>query len=390
MQSLKAALELLLSTQKEYKRVEKIALPACLNRVLAADVYATSPNPAKATAAMDGYAFAHGVDKLKLVGVLPAGKAPSLYIKPKECIKTFTGSLMSEGCDTLVPVENVELLGDEVLIKTPVAKGFAVRGVGESYHEGELLLKAGLKLGYSELALLAELGLFHISVFIRPIVGVLSSGSELLDLGESSSNPASLRSSNHIALASMARQIGCEARIFPILKDDKASVKAGIDAALQSCDILVSTGGVSMGDYDFLKEAVKDFDVLVDKVAIKPGRHIKIAKTGDKYFFALPGFPVAAMVCFTLFVRELVFSMLKLEKDYKIQAILEHDYQKRSDLLEFVACNLDFKEGFIGVNTKGKKMGSSAILNNLNKKAALMIAKNDLKAKSLVDILMMV
>ncbi len=374
-----------------YEKVEKISLTECLDRILAVDIIALENYPKFLTSAMDGYAikFDDQDENLKIIGEVPAGIFPTFNIKSKECVKTFTGSLMSEGSDTLVPIEKVEVKNNILIIKEKVSKGFAVRKVGESYKKGEILLKKGIKIGYSEIALLAELGYFHISVFIKPIVGILSSGDEIKDLGETLDHPAQIHSSNHVAIANMAKKLHCQARIFPLLKDDKEKTQNTLKQALNSCDILITTGGVSMGDFDFLKQVIKDYEIIIDKADVKPGRHIKIAKFEDKFIFALPGFPYSAMVMFNLYVRELLNAWLLQEKNYKFQAFLSEDYKKKSPHLEFVACNIEFKNGKIFANLKGKKEGSSAIINNLNNQAALLIASDNIKEDSLVDIILM-
>ncbi|MBT0815562.1 molybdopterin molybdotransferase MoeA [Campylobacter lari] len=385
------SLDILHSHIQTYEKIENIALTQCLDRILAIDIKASTNNPQFPTASMDGYAikFSEQDEPLSIIGEVPAGIFPSFKIQNKECVKTFTGSLISDGCDTLVPVEKVEVKNGVVYIKEKVPQGFAVRKVGESYTEGEILLTKGTKLSYSEIALLAELGYFHISVFAKPIIGVLSSGSEIKDLGESLEHPAQIRSSNHVAIANMAKKLGAEARIFPLLKDDMQKTPSVLKQALNACDILVTTGGVSMGDFDFLKQAVKEYEIIIDKVDVKPGKHIKIAKFEDKFIFALPGFPYSAMVMFNLYVRELLNAWLLQEKDYIFKAFANTDYKKKSPHLEFVACNVEFKDGKIYANLKGKKQGSSAIINNLNHKAALMIAHDDIKENDLVDIVLM-
>lgn len=391
MQNYEDSLKSLKQAINSYEKIEKIALTECLNRILATDIIALQDYPNFPTSAMDGYAikFKDQNENLKIIGEVPAGIFPSFNLKDKECVKTFTGSLMSEGSDTLIPIEKVEVKENTLIIKEKVSEGFAVRKIGESYKKGEILLKKGTKINYSEIALLAELGYFHISVFIKPIIGVLSSGSEIKDLGESLDNPAQIRSSNHVAIANMAKKLNCDVRIFPLLKDDKEKTNSTLKQALNSCDILITTGGVSMGDFDFLKQAIKEYQIIIDKVNIKPGKHIKIAKFEDKFIFALPGFPYSAMVMFNLYVRELLDAWLLQEKDYVFKAFLNTDYKKKSPHLEFVACNIEFKDGKIYASLKGKKEGSSAIINNLNNKAALMIANDDIKENDLVDIVLM-
>ena len=424
LMSYEKGLELLLANVAPYEKVEKIAITECLGRILAEDIRAANDYPAFATASMDGYAvrFSEQGNALKIIGSVPAGTMPQFKPQKNECVKTFTGSLMSADLDTLVPVENVEVVGvagaengensqnspknsanlqknsqnssqiQTLIIKQKVPLNHAVRAVGESYKKNDILLKKGTRLEFSELALLAELGFFHISVFIKPVIGVLSSGNELKDLGESLENPAQIRSSNHIAIASLARSFNARAVIFPLLKDEPQAVKAALTSALQNCDILITTGGVSVGDFDFLKEAIKGYELIIDKLDIKPGRHIKIAKSGKGFILAFPGFPYSSMVAFHLYAREILNSWLCQKKDYVIKAFLKGTYSKKSPYFEFVACNVEFENGKVCVNLRDKKQGSSAIIGNLNHKAALMLVPKErlsIIEGELVDIMLL-
>ncbi|KGI56071.1 molybdopterin molybdotransferase MoeA [Campylobacter sp. MIT 97-5078] len=388
------ALEVLKKRILPYENIEKIAITQCLGRILAEDIRARADFPAFKTASMDGYAFKFSEqnEPLTILGKTAAGQMPSFKLKSKECVKTFTGSLLCEGADTLVPVENARVEGDLLFIEKRVTKGFAVRQVGESYRKDELLLSKGTRLDYSELALLAELGFFHISVFIKPKVGILSSGDELKDLGETLENPAQIYSSNHLALANLVQKFGGEPLIFPLLKDEAKEVSLKLKNALKSCDLLITTGGVSMGDFDLLKQELLNYEILVDKVSIKPGRHIKIAVFEDKFILALPGFAYSAMVTFHLFARMILNHWLLQGELKTIKAFLKQDYTKKSPLLECVACNLSFEEGKVYVDLEGKKAGSSAILANLNHNAALLIAPleaKELKKGDLVKVLLL-
>ena len=388
------SLNILKDTVEIWDKVEKIAITDALDRNIAHDVIADKNYPAKPVSAMDGYAFAYGdsLSELELITDLPAGSDKDIKISGNKCVKTFTGSLMSEGSDTLVPVENVEVNGSKITIKKGVSKGFAVRAVGESYKKGEILIKKGTKLSYAEIALLAELGIFHVSIFIRPRVAIIATGSEIKDLGEPLENAAQIHSSNHIGIAMQIRKMGAEPILCEIVKDEATLVKKAIINALKSADILITTGGVSMGDYDFVKDTLKEnFSVIIDKAAVKPGRHIKIAKSGEKYIFALPGFPYSAMVMCVLYVRVLINLWLGNDEP-KITAIMDEDYKKRSPFLEFTAVNLENREGKNFVNLNGKKLGSSAIVNNLTNKAALLMIPMDkefLKKGEIVEVLMM-
>ena len=369
------SLKILKDTINAWEKVEKVAITDALDRNIAYDVTAAENYPAKPVSAMDGYAFAFkdGLNELELITDLPAGSDKGLHVEGSKCVKTFTGSLMSEGTDTLVPVENVEVSGSKIIIKKSVPKGFAVRAVGESYKKGEILIKKGTRLTYAEIALLAELGVFHVSVFIRPRVAILATGSEIKDLGEPLDSPAQIHSSNHVGIAMQIRKMGAEPIICEIVRDKAELVEKAIINALKSADILVTTGGISMGDYDFVKGALNEnFSLIIEGAAIKPGRHIRVAKSGDKYIFALPGFPYSAMVMCVLYVRVLINTWFSQEEP-KITAIMDEDYKKRSPFLEFTAVNLENRDGKIFVNLNGKRLGSSAIVNNLTNEAALLI-----------------
>ncbi|PSM53294.1 molybdopterin molybdenumtransferase [Campylobacter blaseri] len=372
------SLEILAKNTIKWDRIEKVTITNALNRYLAIDIIAKDNYPSHPTSAMDGYAIKHSEienGSFTILGDVPAGALKDVELGKFECIKTFTGSLMSKNSDTLVPVENVEVFDNTIKIIKEVPKGFAVREIGESYKKGEILIKKGTKLSYSEIALLAELGEIFVSVYIKPKVAILATGSEIKDIGEPLENEAQIRSSNHVALKAMMELMGCEPMILPIVKDEPNLVENAILQGLRSCDILLTTGGVSMGDYDFVKTALsKNCNVIINGAAIKPGRHIKISKIDEKYIFSLPGFPYSAMVMCILYVRVLINSFFSINDNYEVNAVMDSDFTKKSKFLEFSACTLYAdKKGILKVSLKGKKDGSSAIVNNLNQNAALLI-----------------
>lgn len=352
-------------------RVEVVGLMEARGRILARDSIAQENQPAFPTSEMDGYAIRYADQEkgvLSLTHRVPAGTEISLHVNAGECIKTFTGSLLSEGADTIIPIENVEVEGDKVRIVTPVKEGFAVRPVGEGYRAGEVLIPKGTRIGFAEIGVLAGLGCVQVPVAVRPRVAVLATGSEIVDLGEPLPTPAHIRSSNHVTIAAMAQHAGAEAVLLGIAGDDKALIKQRIVEGLACADIVVTTGGVSVGDYDFVKDIIGDLamETIIEGADIKPGRHIRVVKVGEKYIIALPGFPYSSAVVFGLYGLRLVDAMLG--RDYARRfctATLEEDYAKRSKFTEFTACDVREKEGKRFATLEGKKLGSSAILNNL-------------------------
>jgi molybdopterin molybdotransferase len=361
-------------------RVENLPLSQALGRVLAKDIVAEFNDPQFPTASMDGYAVKHSdldsCESISILGDNPAGSDESRVIKSAECIKTFTGSKMPEGADTLIQIENVSVDGDKITIEESVPLGSSVRPIGEGYSAGDVLIKKGTKIGFAEIGVMAGLNCVMVTVALKPRVAVIATGSEILDLGQNSTNPSQIRSSNNYTLAALFESAGAEVIQLGTVGDDKAGIMAEFENALSSADIVVSTGGVSVGDYDFVKDIVPRLgaEVIFKGVAIKPGRHIMVAKKESKFVLALPGFAYSSTVTSILYALPLIAKMLGKESSYRVVgAKLSEDFTKRSRFTEFSACNVVVEDGEYSVNFEGKKVGSSAILTNLLNSSALMI-----------------
>lgn len=378
-------------------RSEKIFLTSALGRILAEDIVAESDYPLYPTSAMDGYALLHSdlgeYEALEILGDNPAGADEIGGVMSGTCIKTFTGSLMPAGADTLVPIENVRVEGEYIVIEKAVPKEFAVRPVGESYREGEVLIAQGTKLGFAEIGVLAGINRVMISVVQRPRVAIIATGSEILDIGEVARHGGQIRSSNSYTLQALIDALGGESVQMGIVGDDKHAIMDRFEEAISSCDIVVSTGGVSVGDYDFVKHIVPKLgaEVIFKGVNIKPGQHVMVAQRGSKFIVSLPGFAYSSTVTFILYTAPLIARMMGIDNLYEpIEATLKVPFAKRSNKSEFTACNLSFEEGRYWVDFEGKKTGSSAILTNLLGNAGLMICgeeDGDLEAGTLVRVI---
>lgn len=364
-------------------KTQNVSLPSALGRVLAEDIVAVLNDPQFETASMDGYAIKHSdqeIGNIKILGDNPAGNNETREIKSGECIKTFTGSKMPKGSDTLIQIENVTVENGKIIINEEVPKGSSVRPIGEGYKAGEVLIKKGTKIGFAEIGVIAGLDRVMIKVAVKPRVAILATGSEILDLGVHSDNPAQIRSTNNYTLAALFEQAGAEVIQLGTIGDDKASIMKNFENALASADIIVSTGGVSVGDYDFVKDIVPRLgaEVVYKGVAIKPGRHIMLAKKDEKIILGLPGFAYSSTVTSILYALPLVARMLGKQKAYTtVEATLSEDFKKRSRFTEFTTCNAVVEDGKYFVNFEGKKVGSSAILVNMLDSSALMITAQD-------------
>jgi molybdopterin molybdotransferase len=285
--------------------------------------------------------------------------------------------MMPQGSDTLIQIENVSFEDGKITINEEVPKANAVRPIGEGYKSGDVLIKKGTKIGFANIGVMAGLNQVMVKVSVRPRVAVIATGSEILDLGEYSQNPAQIRSSNNYTLAALFESAGAEVIQLGTAPDNKDALMETFKNALSCADILVSTGGVSVGDYDFVKDIVPRLgaEVVYKGVAIKPGRHIMVAKQESKFILALPGFAYSSTVTSILYALPLISKMLRKEQPYKmVAAKLQEDFKKRSPFTEFTACNIVVEDGEYFVNFEGKKVGSSAILTNMLNGSGLMIA----------------
>ena len=371
---------------KNYKK-KKLYLLDALGYVLAEDIVADHNSPACPTSAMDGYALRYEdikLGRLKLSSINPAGSDLSDEVRKGECIKTFTGSLMPEGSDTLIPIENVTVDGDTVIIDEEVPYGFSVREVGENYAKGQLLIPSGTKIDIAQIGVMASLNIVAPLVFEKPAVSILSTGSELLELGELQRSDAQIRSSNNYILEAIVKkhnglpiQLGC-------IKDDKESITSAISEALAQSDIVVTTGGVSVGDFDFVKDVIRELgcDVIFKGVRVKPGQHIMVARKGDRFIVGLPGFAYSSTVTALLYVVPLIAKFQQGKCSLrKVKATLREPFVKRAKKAEFTACNVSLDDGEYFVDFEGKKVGSSAILTNMLGSVALLVTSEEDSSK---------
>lgn len=379
-------------------KVQNLPLSASLGRVLAEDIIASCNDPQFPTASMDGYAIRHEDQKrefLKIVGDNPAGNDEQRLLAEGECIKTFTGSKMPKGADTLIQIENVSDDGEKIVIHEKVELGSSVRPIGEGYKAGELLIKKGTTIGFAQIGVMAALNIVMVKVALKPRIAVIATGNEILDLGVSSRNSSQIRSSNNYTLAALFEQAGAEVIQLGVVGDNKEDIMSTFTNALSAADILVSTGGVSVGDYDFVKDIVPRVgaEVIYKGVAIKPGKHIMLAQRESKYVVSLPGFAYSSTVTAVLYVLPLLAKMLGKEKPYRVvEAKLKEDFKKRAGLTHFSACNISVIDGEYFVDFEGKKAGSSAILTNLLGQSALMISGEEdtyLEKGTFVNVIML-
>lgn len=350
---------------------EYVPLSESSGRILAEEITAPSDNPLLPTAAMDGYAI-RGEDmplgKLQILGDNPAGSMPTQSVTPGTCIKTFTGSIMPEGSDTLILIENVTAVQDKLLINDPVQPGDHVRQSGENFKKGGHLLSSPLPISPPVIGLLASVNKVQIPVYTQPTVGIISFGSELKDLGEELENPAQIRSINHHMITSAAQAFGANVRHFGIIQDTPEESRRMIKTALAQVDLLVTTGGMSMGDYDFIKAILSDLGLrqVFSGVKIKPGKPVAYYAGEKKHILGLPGYPNSSFATFLLFGRMIISAL----KGYPaalplLPILLDQDIRKKPGRMEFRPCRYRMESDGIHIDFHHQRGTSSAIVNNL-------------------------
>ncbi len=276
--------------------------------VLAADVIATEPVPPFANTGMDGYAVraADTPGRLRVVGELPAGRAPTTPVGAGEAIRIMTGAPIPQGADAVVMVERTRANGEWVEVEG-AQLGEHVRRAGGDVQAGDIVFTAGTVLTPAHLGVLRSLDLAEVRCFPRPRVCVVSTGDELVESGALA--PGQIRDSNRPMLLALLDEVGCEPVDGGTVRDDETAITAAVTRAADTCDALLTSGAVSVGDYDFVKVVLERVakerggTYAWSQVAIKPAKPLAFATLGPAPAFGLPGNPVSSRVSFELFAR---------------------------------------------------------------------------------------
>jgi molybdopterin molybdotransferase len=300
------AVEVVLRSVRPLPPVE-VGLGEALGRVLANDVTAYWDQPPADNSAMDGYTFAGSGrregDSLTVSGFIAAGAPFREAVAAGETVKIMTGAPLPPGCDTVVPLEDVKLTEGLIQLSRPLEVGQHVRRRGEEFHRGDTLLSAGTPIYSGEIGLLAAAGAERVKVYPSPRVALLSTGDELVELGEIP-GPGQIVNSNFHLLSARLREEGCTVIPLGIARDNAEDLAARIKEGLRA-DLLISTGGVSVGDRDYVQEILGRFGFALGfwRVAIKPGKPVLFGTAASRPVFGLPGNPAASAATFELFVR---------------------------------------------------------------------------------------
>jgi molybdopterin molybdotransferase len=387
MISVREALEVVLADAQPLG-CERVALLQAYGRVVAQSVHATRDVPPFRNSAMDGYAV-RAADlgaaseqqpaELRILEVIGAGAMPSQVVVPKTATKIMTGSPLPEGADAVVRIEDTTEHDGRVHVRVAVAIGANVRHPGEDMRLGEQVLSPGDVLGAADVGLLASLGLATVAVRRRPQVAILATGDELVELGEPLA-PGQIANSNAYMLAAAVAEAGATPRLLGIARDNVEATRAMFVDAFHS-DMVLSTGGVSMGTFDLVRQILRDLGVVERfwKVAQRPGKPLTFGVREVTPVFGLPGNPVSALVCFYLYVRPALRTMLGVCDCHLpvVTAQLTEDVKTADGLTDFVRCILDRSPDGYRARVTGSQ--SSGVLRSMSLGQGLIVSPPEIR-----------
>jgi len=355
---------------------QELPLLQGLGRVICGEVRSPRDIPLTDNSAMDGYAFCYATlqgDRLTAAGFVPAGFSRSDSVPAGAAVRIMTGAPVPAGCDTVVPIEEVEVSGAEIRLTGRVQQGSHIRRRGEDVREGACVIRDRSLIRPQEIGMMASLGMTSFPAYRPARVAVLATGDELLPLG-GTPVPGKIVNSNSISIEALVLDAGAEPVFSGIAPDDFEATKRMIREALQAGDLLITTGGVSVGDKDFVKEAIRELggEILFWKVDMKPGKPVAFATLDGKQVFALPGNPVAAMVGFAQFVRPALLKLMGHPRLFRpmVKAYMSAPLSNKGERPHLVRAMVTLEEGAYRVAAVGNQ-GSANLLSMIESNSLL-------------------
>ncbi|MGA7912478.1 MAG: gephyrin-like molybdotransferase Glp [Candidatus Dormiibacterota bacterium] len=372
---------------------EHLALADCNGRVLAEDLTAQSPLPAFPSSAVDGYAVrsADAGQTLRVVGESAAGRPLAERIIAGRAARILTGGVLPDGADCVVMVEEVRLDGELVTVPPGLHPGTNFHAVGADLRAGEKVMSAGTQLGAAEIGLAAAMGLPRLPVHRRPRVALMSTGDELVEVGKKPGR-GQIQDSNRWALLAALREAGAEVRLLGIAPDEPDPLRRLVEDALGQADVLVTSGGVSVGTHDLVKPLLESLGTVhIGRVKLKPGKPFTFATIqgeGRKIAFGLPGFPVSSLVTFEVFVRPALRKMQGFSALHRpsLPVRLGYDARPSADRTEYQRVTLR-REGLELVAHSTGSQSSSRLMSLAGAHALVRVPPGDqgLKSGSVVE-----
>ncbi|AZV55700.1 gephyrin-like molybdotransferase Glp [Clostridium sp. AWRP] len=318
---------------------EDMSLINSLNRVLAEDISSKDNLPPFDKSCMDGYALKsedtkEKMSKFRIKGSIKAGDFPDIVLKNGEAIKIMTGAPVPKGADAVIQIEKVKVEGKELHVLEKVSPGTNIFKTGEEIKIGDVALKKGKIIRPAEIGLLASLGYTKIKCYKAPKIIIINTGDELININQNLMQ-GKIRNCNEYTLIALIKNLNAEVKSYGIIRDDKNKIFNAIKTAFEEGDIIITTGGASVGDYDFIEDVLQKVgtDIKFTSVAIKPGKPVVFATFKDKLFFGLPGNPLSVINSFETFAASSIKKMMGREDifSHEFPVILKDDFKSRKE-----------------------------------------------------------
>jgi len=326
---------------------EQVRLDEAVGRVLADDIFSDVEMPPFNKAAVDGYACrrAELPGPFEVLEVVPAGVLPKLLVGPGQCSKIMTGAMVPEGADTMIMVELTETLPDGKILFLKDKTSSNIAWKAEDVMEGQLVLQKGTLLKPQHIAILASVGCANPSVFRRPVIGIISTGDELVEPWQKP-EAGQIRNSNAHQLMAQAKAIGLPVKYIGIAADTPEGTREMMVQGFEKSDILLLTGGVSMGDFDYVPAVMEELgvDIMFKSIAVQPGRPTVFGTRDKQFLFGLPGNPVSSFVQFEMLVKQLAFRFMGHElKPATVKLPMAAEYnRKKAERKSFMPVRINF------------------------------------------------
>ena len=396
--TLNQAIELINQSNIQPIQSQKVFIHDSVNRILYDNIYAIESSPKFDTSSMDGYAFCfkdlqilHN-QGLEIDSINKAGNENECEVKNSKCIKTFTGAKIPKNADTIAIVEQITIKDNRIFLNQDkdLAQYRFIRKAGENYKKGDILITKGTRINPFHIGILAQNNTIFTQVYRKPKIAILTSGDEIAEIGEIKQNDNYIYSSNNHILYAIANALGAQSTIHNIIKDSKQDIKKAIEEALGFSDIVITTGGMSKGDFDFTKEVIKEFgEVIFDGVKIKPGKVVSyINCNNNKHILALPGNPNSSVVSFLLFGRLILSKMFNITTTIPThKAIITNDIKiSESSRREFIPATIKLITGRYEVSSIDNRQ--SYMIDKLNQ-AMIVVDNKQTNKGDLVDIIIL-
>jgi len=354
-------------------KTETISISCCLHRVLGQDIIARDNLPPFDKSAMDGYAIRSADTtsaseekplELMIQGIQKAGDSTEAPLQPGKVFKIMTGAPIPRGADSVIEFEKVEQVQKSIFLSKHILVGNNIIKQGEEIRSREVALEKGSLIRPAEVGVLASLGYQKLEVYQNPVVALISTGDELVDI-TSDIGDGKIRDSNQYLLTALLQEQGADVYPIGIVKDQQQSLVKHIQSAFEKADIVITSGGVSVGDYDFVQSALEQIgaQILFQSVAMKPGKPVVFARYQNKLFFGLPGNPLSVFTTFKELVKPAIDKIRGLQsvQEATIPVVLEENLKNNTDRKRYIYVRITSKEGAFYAHSVGSQSSSHLI-----------------------------